>query len=629
MIATLFEKIIRHKFLVFLCLIGCTVYFFTLANRATVDLSLKVDQRVIFKIYWAQDNEGFSERRSKEIFVGPEEKNYHFWLTNLRNVDTIRIDPRRSMGKGVIEKIVFKQRGIKPISFSYKDGFFEIEKANHISKYHLEEKGLVFNSISYDPYFVGDLVVEKVAFPWVLEFFRLGLVCLLIVIVYTTTKHLKRELKYVPLLMAVVFTLVLVMAVISEKDVHPDEYTHLPASQYYLNNWLPPIVEDPAIRSSYSIYGFSRLNQPEIYYLFAGKFTRLVSDIYLNPLWLFRLFNVFLFGCLLFYTIKDIGARSIAMPFLISPQLWYVFSYCNSDAFALFITFLVGAQIVVPDSMFNLFLRQKSEGGRLIIRAMLLGLLLGCLLLLKRNYYPFILFILTVLGWQIWIMGSREERFLAMKRLLVLSVIGISLFSLRIGADYYVNGFDRADKIANLRAEIADPLYNPETEVNKQHIHLTMKKRGVPLSHLIEKDRFFEKTFRSAFGVYGHFTISAPIIFYDVVRWTGVALLVVFLTLIFRHSWRENGIITISFLVLSLGLIAAALNHAWTKDFQAQGRYLFSIAPMLSVVYARSHKYLNGWLFTSIFMVMFLLAAYSFIFVALPHTPKSLWIFVN
>ena len=629
MISTLLEKIVRHKFLVFLCLIGCTIYFFSLVNRATVDLSIQVERRVIFKIYWAQENEGFSEWKSKEVLIKPGEKNYHFWLTNLRNVDTIRIDPQRSKGKSVIEKIVFTQRGIKPISYSPQDGFFEIKQLNHISEYHLEEEGLVIHSSSYDPYLVGDFTVEKTAFPWVLEFFRFGFVCLIIVIVYTSTKHLNKELKYVPLLMTVVLTLVLVMAVISDINVHPDEATHLEASKYYLNNWLPPAVEDPEIRSSYSPYGTSRLHQPEIYYLFAGKFAKLISDIHLEPLWLIRLFSVFLFGCLLFYTLKGMGARAIAIPFLISPQIWYVFSYSNSDAFALFISFLVGVQIVVPRSMFNLFLRQNSDRGLFLIRALLLGLLLGCLLLLKRNYYPFIIFILGVLAWQIWEMGSKEERLLAVKRLLILSVIGLSLFSLRIGADYYVNGFDRADKIADIRSELAAPLYNPQTELNKRHAHLYMKKRGVPLNYLIEKERFFEKSFRSTFGVYSYFTISAPIIYYDIVRWTGVALLVVFLGLIFKHSWRENGIITFLFLILSLGLIAASLHHSWTKDFQAQGRYLFSIVPMLSVVYARSHRYLNGWLFTSLFFVMFLLAAYSFIFVAIPQIPKSLWFFFS
>jgi hypothetical protein len=135
-------------------------------------------------------------------------------------------------------------------------------------------------------------------------------------------------------------------------------------------------------------------------------------------------------------------------------------------------------------------------------------------------------------------------------------------------------------------------------------------------------DRFFEKTFRSAFGVYGYFTISASFRYYNLVRWTGVALLLSFLGLIFYHSWRENGFITVSCLLFSLALIIADLLHSWTKDFQAQGRYLFPIISMLGIVYARNHKYLNGRLFTSLFITMFLLSAYSFIFVAISQIPK-------
>ena len=149
-----------------------------------------------------------------------------------------------------------------------------------------------------------------------------------------------------------------------------------------------------------------------------------------------------------------------------------------------------------------------------------------------------------------------------------------------------------------------------------------MKKRGVPLKYLVETKRFFEQTFRSSFGVYGYFTVSGPFRYYDMVRWTSLALLSVFLCLIFYHSWRENGFIAISFLFFSLLLIAISLYHSWTMDFQAQGRYLFPIASMLGIVYAGSQKYLKGPLFTSLFTVMFLLSAYSFIFVAILRIPK-------
>ncbi len=143
--------------------------------------------------------------------------------------------------------------------------------------------------------------------------------------------------------------------------------------------------------------------------------------------------------------------------------------------------------------------------------------------------------------------------------------------------------------------------------------------------YVINQERFFEKTFRSTFGVYGYFTVSASFKYYDIVRWTGAALLSVFLGLIFVRSWRENGFIAVSCLFFSLLLITVSLYHSWTKDFQAQGRYLFPIASMLGIVYAKGHRYLKGPVFTSLFMMMFLLSAYSFILVAIPRIPKALF----
>ncbi len=622
MISILIEKLKKHSVVLFLCLAACSAYSVFLSNVATVNLSIQVEKRTIFQMYWAPADQGFSEKRSVKLVVTPGQKTYQFLLTNLINAKRIRLDPHKYVGESIIEKITIEQKGIKPIHFNFKQGFYPFKELNHIAEYHLEEKGLVVHSNGEDPFLAGDLTAKKIAYPWTAELFRFGFICLVIVIIYSTTKQLNAKLGYVPILMAVALTLIIIMAMISEEKVHPDEYVHIDASQYYQKNWMPPSIEDPAIRHTYSVYGSSRLNKPEISYFFAGKFAELVSAIHIKPFWSFRLFNVFLFTCLLLYTIKSTGARSIVMPFLITPQIWYVFSYTNSDAFSLFVTFLVGIQVVTPGSMFNVFLKQQPD-NRLLIRSLLLGCLLGCLLLLKQNFYIYIAFVISVLLWQIWNMSSREERVLTVKRLLILTLIGLTLFGLRKGADYYVNGLDKAEKLANMRVQIADPLYNPQTDLNKRHFGLSMKKRGVPLMYLVKTKRFFEKTFRSSFGVYGYFTVSGPYRYYDMVRWTGLALLSVFLGLIFYHSWRENGFIAVSFLFFSLLLIVISFYHSWTKDFQAQGRYLFPIAAMLSIVYGRCHRYLKGPVFTSLFIVMFILSSYSFIFVAISQIPKS------
>lgn len=621
MIFTLFEKLIKYKFLIILCLVGCIVYSYFLTNRASVDLYIHTEKRTIFQVFWSQKPGDFSEKRSLKVIITPKKEHYRFVLTNLRKVNFLRIDPHQYAGKIIIEKIRFVQRGLKPIQMSPREGFVSFVGENQITSYQVEESGLVVESSGRDPFLVFNLQVEKTPFPWFLELLRYSFICLIIIAVYFTSKHLKDNLGYVPIFMACAVTLVTIMAFNSDENVHPDEHVHVQASRYYQENWLPPLFDDPAIQHTYSPYGASRLNNSEIYYFFAGKFGEILKNLKLEPFLMFRLFNVLLFALLLLYTLRVTGARYVALPFLISPQIWYVFSYCNSDGFAMFITFLVGVQVVDPASMFNVFLKQKRNKYT-IFRAVVLGILLGCLLLLKMNFYPFIAFLLIVIGWQIWEIDSKEERVLVVKRLLIITMIGCALFGLRRGADYYVNGLDKTAKLYAIRVKLAEPIFNPATELPKKHIHLSMKQKGVPLEYIINTKRFFEKSFRTAFGAYGYFTAQAAYRYYDIVRWTGVALLLLFLGHIFISSWRQNGIITCSLIFFSLLLIWFSLDHAWTRDFQAQGRYLFPIASMIGIVCGRNYKIFSRGSLISLFVVMFCLSAYSYIFVAISKIPK-------
>jgi len=617
------KKLLKQWPIVILCLVGCIIYSFIVVNRATVNLNIKVEKKTVFKIYWSNADEEFSEKRVAKIKVKPEQKSYQFVLTNLNNIKKIRIDPQQYTGTSIIENITLQQQGIKPVHFNYTAGFPKFKAKHQIHKFLIDKNGLVTHSTGIDPFYTANLVTEKASFPWITVFFRYCFICFIIITIFLTFKNLNSKLKFVPILLVIVVTLAVIMAMLSRKNAHPDEYVHIEASKYYQKHWLPPAIEDPEIRHTYSEYGFSRLNKPEIYYIFAGKFARFTDFLQIKSFWLFRLFNVFLLSCLLLYSIKSTSARCIAMPFLISPQIWYVFSYCNSDAFSLFISFLVGVQIVKPNSTFNIYLKQQPD-RYMFIRAIMAGILLGSMLLMKQNFYPYIAFVITVLAWQIWELGNKEEQKLVMKRLLVLILIGLSLFGMRRGADYYVNGFDKAEKIATIRSELAKPLFNPKTELAKQSYNLSMKERGVPLVHLIKERRFFEKTYRTLFGVYGYFTIAASVMYFDIVRWVGVALLLVFLGIIFRYSWRENSFITCSFLAFALALIVFSLIRSWTNDFQAQGRYLFPIVSMISIVYARNRKYLSGPILTSLIMAMFFLSGYSFIFVAIHQIPKAL-----
>ena len=76
--------------------------------------------------------------------------------------------------------------------------------------------------------------------------------------------------------------------------------------------------------------------------------------------------------------------------------------------------------------------------------------------------------------------------------------------------------------------------------------------------------------------------------------------------------------------LLSATLIAVSLYHSWTKDFQAQGRYLLPILPMLGVLCMQGGKAIGPKILTLDTTAMFLLSVYSYICVALLEIPRLL-----
>jgi hypothetical protein len=209
-------------------------------------------------------------------------------------------------------------------------------------------------------------------------------------------------------MLLVASVLVLVMSVSSAFNTqpekwfsHPDEYLHRAAARYYVDHWLPPKVGHPATLDSYSReYGLSYLNEPDIVYFLTGKFAVLLSPV-LEADPAFRLFNVLLFFALAVYCSRRREAALIFLPLVLSPQLWYMFSYFNGDAFPLFISILLAFQLAVPSSAFGKSL-DGGEARKTLWGVVLLGALIGVLFLSKRNYYFFLAAVPVVIAFRLF-----------------------------------------------------------------------------------------------------------------------------------------------------------------------------------------------------------------------------------
>ncbi len=607
-----------------LCLLACVLYYGFFINTAYIEVELVVSERTDFKIYWAEEGQVYSENRVSGIVTQPGRIHYSFFLTDIGDIARLRIDTHSYEGEVTLKHLTIEQNGYVGIILSDSQDFAKLVAFEQIEESRVTDDGLWLRSSGEDSHFELPVIPEYLGIDsgWLL--IRFGVIVfsvILIVFICRGISYLARDFLFVPFLLSGVWVLIVVMAGISDRNSHPDEYVHLHATSYYDDHWLPPAPGDESVRDTYSVYGVSRLNSGEIYYLFSGKFHKLLEGFKIAEYFSLRMFNVCLFGLILLYTIKSRHARMVAIPFLLSSQIWYLFSYCNSDAFALFIAFLVGCELVNPASLLNQFL--KGSGGRFWPKLLILGFLIACLFLLKKNYYPFIAFFYLCLGTQFFFnTPSSVERKTGLKRLTAVTVMSLLFFGLHLVENYMINGFDRNTRIMEMKEKLAHPEYKPSTELDEKYGTLYKKARGTTLTEMVTVNRWFERSFQSSFGVFGYSTISASKTYYDLVRWTGAGLLAfVFGSILLRGGLAGN---TLAFFLIGLSgaLIAVSLNHSWTVDFQAQGRYLFPIVPMLGILYARTYKVIHQKFFLLGVSAMYLLGMYSFIFQALIRIPK-------
>jgi hypothetical protein len=612
--------LIKWKFPLLLGLALSLLYLNYFENKAVVEFDLSVSEPTMFNIYWAGADQDYSQWRRARVRVTPGQEKYRFALTDLAKVRKLRIDTHQYEGQVLLKKMVISQNGYQPLRFEGKEGFSSLQPIFDIDSCVPGPEGLRVNATGNDPQLELMLKLNDGSSRFWPVAVRIVAIFSLIAFFFVLTENCRSDEQFIPVFFAVAFALVLAMASISQENVHPDEYVHLDAGNYYKTNLLPPEVDDPAIAETYSVYGVSRLNSREVSYLFTGKLAELLTAFRISDLLGLRMFNILLMGALLLYLLNTTAIRFMAAPLLISPQLWYVFSYSNSDAFALALSFIVACQVVFPASSLNRYLLSEDSPGRW--KGILLGLFCSLLFLLKSNYLIFIFFIVFYMVWRVLFRVEQEKRRVYCRRFVVIVLVGMSLAGLRIGADYWVNGLNRAERMTQTHEKLADYLYKPSTPLTEKHNFLYRKARGETLKTIIVVDRWFEKTYRSAFGMYGYFTAVGTDAYYGAMRAVGIALFVFFSSTIILFGGKRRNLLFAGFILCSSALIGVSLYHSWTVDYQTQGRYLFPIIPMACVVLYHSRHLMQGAVYKVLLTAMFLLSVYSFVFVALLQLPK-------
>lgn len=608
------KKVPQLLFALLAAVLACVMYYAFVVHTARVTVEIEVDETSRFGIYWAEGNKGYSEKNLATVLAHPDRSEYSFYLTNLGKLSRLRIDPHCYTGAVTLKRLEIHQEGYEPIVLASEEDFQQLVPLQQIAETRVDSKGLWIRSTGEDPNLELLIAPEKTGFNfiWLLvRFLAIGGV--VFTVIYALLPFID-DLKIVPVLLFGAWILVIIMAGISKQNVHPDEYVHIAATAYYADHWLPPVVDDPAIEDTYSVYGASRLNAGEMYYLLAGKTYKILQFFQMPETFGYRFFNVALFGVIFLISTRSVYARIAALPYLISSQVWYIFAYCGSDAFALFIAFFATYVLIDPNSLLHRYLRGGGAWFNLFA-ALTIAPLLGALFILKMNFYPFVGLIYLVLVVRIFF---AEEYYWDKKgtftRLVLVTLLGLSFLGIRSIADYTVNGLDRGEKIAAMKEELGQYRYKKSTPVEERVPTLYMKDRGVTFTELIPRYHWDIKTFQSSFGVFGYLSIVSPSHYYTVVAWMGTALLLFILISSLSRGGIAGGGVTVVVCGLSGLLVLAALYHCWVVDFQPQGRYLFPIVPMFGVVLGHNMKAVNRRILLLLVGVMFVLGLYSYIF---------------
>jgi hypothetical protein len=596
------------------------VYYYFVANMAVVELNAVTNKRTVFKIYYRTADKGWTEFRSSAVVIRPGQTKYFFRLTNLTHLAQLRIDTSEKPATVTVHSLILRQPGYKPVPIDTPEQFNLLQQLGGIAELTIEDSGFTVKPANNDPrltYTMAPLTrVERMQE----EAFRISALVLLSVFLAWLSFLLAEDFQGIPVLFVPAILLALIMAGLSLHNCHPDEEVHIAAARYYVSHNLPPRVDDPAIAGTFSPYGVSRLNSGEIAYFFIGKFVWLLEPLQLPDDFPFRLFNVLLMVALAFLALRFVPYRILLIPLLLSPQIWYIFSYCNSEGFAVFIMSLVAYQAAVENSAWNRMLNDPFGKGTLLA-VPFLGLLLGMLLLVKINFYFFGLFLFMYLLWRLFYLHTILDRPAIMRGVAVI-LVALAVFGAVRGLDAWINDFNKKEMVMEAREKYADKIFKPSTPLEKKFSFLQKKDRGYTIADMLIQDRWLERVFRSSFGEYGFMTVSGSFGYYDCVRYAGLLLfLVAGVTIVVMGRMQGASLIAIT-LVSAIGLLAASLYNAWTADYQSQGRYLLPILGMLGVLFYHQKEAIKQLPVMLLVCTMYALSIYSYIFIALAGISK-------
>ncbi len=418
-----------------------------------------------------------------------------------------------------------------------------------------------------------------------------------------------------------VAALMLAMALLTRFNAHPDEYLHFETAKYFVSHWFPPALNDPAIAPTFSHYGFSYMRDLDAAYFLMGKFMALFPSWLAGPEIAARLFNVALFITLGAWLTGRLQASLAPFVVLISPQIWYVFSYVNGDAWALTLAMLIVVQLAAENSLLARYL-QTEHWSKSVQGGVCFAAILALLLMAKRNYYLFLPFVALVAVWKSALWRGHGLLLRSIQKWAVIALLTAAFYFPLRAAQEAINDFDLPRLQQEQAEKYAAPRFKPsEIAAGKGSPRLVLRNQGVPFTDLLTERSWLAESFQSFCGVYRWMTLKGSDYYYAAMGLLYAVLLTLLFCRIARMGWRDAAFVAAT-LGMALMVVLGSVYSSWTADYQPQGRYLFPILPMIAFLFHRYRESLRSPAFYLLFGGLFACSVYSFIFTGLKNIPK-------
>ena len=327
-----------------------------------------------------------------------------------------------------------------------------------------------------------------------------------------------------------------------------------------------------------------------------------------------RLLNIGLFlltlTALFFVKLKSVNPTIIGLTFLLIPQVYYIFSYANSDAWGIFIgVFLFLLVIKMLD-------KPVSEWSW--IEICFLGFLTGMTIVSKLQFLVSLLLPYALISLRLFqelIQGKKVQlnllfyRFIVWGTIILIIVAPLKIIYPNTQVDY------KAEKRQMMEEKSANG-YQPR-------FRKSLKSQGETYLDLIRNRPFLSWSLKSFYGVFGYFSDWNPPWIYFL---AGILILasVILTTIGAISNWKHIHDTLKLILILSPLIILVnffeSMHYSLYNTFQPQGRYIFASLIPFSFLFLGNIFNERGrirHLRLVIYAVLYLLCIYSIVFIIL------------